>query len=245
LKEDITLEKEVDPQEEEKDKGTEEERKVELSERFKTIQGIIDHKRRQREGLMSKTDERYFSGTHSGDDVFVKLEDYIRDCLKNGAPADEIEKKLDILEYSVGELLKDNPNREESDKGLTRFIKGRIDHFVATFDKRIEVIKKSGRYDLQEGAIEGAKEKINRLLKNVEEEIKEGIKYRKAFKEFPVGDAKGLMKIASKMEHIIPGVEAGHEAALLFRADDFKEEELEEKPEEKLEENPKETVDIG
>ncbi len=228
--EDVMPNQEVDSQEEKENKGTEEERKVKLSERFNAIQDIMDYKR-IKEGMMSEREKKYFSGAHNSVDVFSKLEDYIRDCLEKNAPADEIEKNVDILEYSAGELLKDNPNREESDRRLAQFIKDRIDHFVATFNQRIEVIEKSGICDLQEEAIKIAKEKIDLLLKDAEEIIKQGVEDRAEGKKLNTGDAKLLMKVANEMEHAIPGVEASHEAALLFRADDFKEEKPEEKPE--------------
>ncbi len=218
---------EVDSQEEKEDKGTEEEKKIELSVRFKAIQDIMDYKRRQKGGMMSEKDDKYFRGTGVADDVFVRLQWYISECLQHGAPVDEIEKNIDILEYSVGELLKDDTDRGEVDKRLTQFVKGRIDHFVATFDQRIESIKKSGR--LVEENIEKAKKQIDWLSKQKEDVLKQGKDFEATGKVPSQGDAKILMQIASDMEHAIPGVEASHEAALVFSADNFEEEKKEER----------------
>ena len=206
-KEDITPDKEVDPQEEKKDKGTEEERKVELSEKFEMIKQIIDTQK------ISEENKEYFLGSESGDGVFEELQNYISDCLQKGAPADEIEEKLNLFEYGVGELLKDDSNKEECDKRLVQFIQGRIDHFVATFDQRIEAMKKSVGLELQEEDIKLLKVRINNILKRADENKKIIRDFKKTGKKPVKGSAKLLMHTADEMSSL---VEVGDRARYLL-----------------------------
>jgi len=219
--EDLIPNEEIDLKEEQENKGTEEERKVELSERFETILKIMDTQN------ISEENKEYFLSSSNGVGVFRELQTYIKTGLQKEISADEIEEKLDLFEYGVGELLKDDSDKEECDKQLVQFIQERIDHFVATFDQRIDLIEKSGRYNLQEGDIEKSKEKLNYYLKRIEGKMNFILEAKKQGKEFSTGDAKLLIDIVHDMQHIIPGVEAGHEAALLFWADDFEEEKVE------------------